>query len=253
MPSDEITFFRGAEPMHGCSVADVIRHIRADPGGAYFKQVNQVKTRIDPRFAHCQFICHRVNDREALSHIDPLFGVEVDVRDHIKNNDLVLVHDPFQPGESFSSWLTDFHHATLILNIKSERTELRCVDMMRRHHITNYFFLDSSVPMIVTLDRLFRQQPVPVATRFSEIEPIESVRALRSMTQWVWMDCFTRTPIETREQVDDLCRLERKTCWVSPELHGRWEDISSHRAHLLQLDFVPDAICCKHDAIALWL
>ena len=81
MPSDEITFFRGAEPMHGCSVADVIRHIRADPGGAYFKQVvGETKTRIDPRFAHCQFICHRVNDRETLSHIDPLFGVEIDVR-----------------------------------------------------------------------------------------------------------------------------------------------------------------------------
>ena len=68
-------------------------------------------------------IAHRVNTSQQLSCIPALYGVEVDVRDF--GTRLVVAHNPFEGGEDFEAYLQKYHHGTLIINVKSERIELR--------------------------------------------------------------------------------------------------------------------------------
>lgn len=71
-----------------------------------------------------EFIVHRINTVAALREIDRKYGVEVDLRDDLEGN-IYLSHDPFVPGENFEEYLKEYHHGTLILNVKSERIELK--------------------------------------------------------------------------------------------------------------------------------
>lgn len=119
------------------------------------------------------FISHRVNTLAALRETDVELGAEIDLRDH--GDRIILQHDPFSDGEDFEPWLAEYRHRTLILNVKSERVELRVKPLLEKYGITDYFFLDSTVPMIF---KLSNEGDPNSAARFSEIEPLESVLAL---------------------------------------------------------------------------
>ena len=93
-----------------------------------------------------EYIAHRINTINELMNISPEHGVEIDLRDF--GDRLILQHDPFKDGEDFEQFLNKYEHGTLILNIKSEGIEFKVKMLLKKYNIKNYFFLDSSFPMI---------------------------------------------------------------------------------------------------------
>jgi hypothetical protein len=186
-----------------------------------------------------QYIAHRVNTIAALKQTPTNYGVELDLRDH--GDRLVLQHDPFlgEQGEDFETYLQHYRHGLMILNIKSERIERRVLELVQRYDVPNYFFLDSSFPMIHTLAAAGERR---IAVRFSEYEPLESALALAGRIDWVWVDCFSRLPLTAQSFA--ALKEHFKLCIVSPELHGRSVDtIADFAAQTAEFDV--DAICTK--------
>ncbi|GAA3957797.1 hypothetical protein [Allohahella marinimesophila] len=186
-----------------------------------------------------EFIAHRINQRAELANVSKNFGVELDLRDCEKM--LHLSHDPFTIGESFDEYARAYDHGTMILNIKSERIELRAIELIKRHKIQKYFFLDSSFPMLKLLSDLGENN---LAVRFSEYEGMDTLRAMRGRARWVWVDCFSRLPL-TDIIYQELKDLNYNICIVSPELQGQDEKLEDYAAYMRQEKIVPDAICSK--------
>ncbi len=193
-----------------------------------------------------EFIAHRVNTIEELSNLPSEYGVELDVRD--SGNDLIIVHNPFEEGEYFEEYLKHYHHGTMIINVKSERIEHRIIELLEKYDIKDYFFLDSSIPMIYLLSNLGNKNS---AVRFSEIEPIELALAMNGRVSWVWVDCFTKLPIN-KENYSILKKAGYKLCLVSPELQGQQEKISEYKQYLDKNSIIFDAICTKSYNIPIW-
>ena len=189
-------------------------------------------------------IAHRVNSLEALGQTPTDYGVELDLRD--RGDRLVLQHDPFLDGEDFATYLREYGHGLMILNIKSERIEHRVLELVRgAGTVPDYFLLDCSYPM---LRCLIRQGEKRVAVRFSEYEPIEMALAHEGKADWVWVDCFTRLPLTDRTY--SQLRTAFRICLVSPELQGHpLEWINRFADHLR--DWPIEAICTKRPD--LWM
>lgn len=192
------------------------------------------------------FVAHRINTVEELKKIPQHFGVEIDLRD--KNERIILQHDPFKDGEDFEMYLKNYDHALLILNIKSERIEFKVLELLQKYNIKNYFFLDSSFPMIYTLSQLGEKN---IAVRFSEFEGLDTILKVKDRVRWVWIDCFSRLPID-RLSFSKLKLAGLKICLVSPELQGRDSDIEIYASGLKKEGFVFDAICTKQYNILRW-
>ena len=198
------------------------------------------------------FIQHRVNAAAGLRALPTAYGAEIDVRYHC--DDLVLEHDPLhhheRHPERLDEWLTGWHHdGPLILNVKTEGIEQICIELVHRHGVRNWFFLDLSPPYLVKYS-LFAERgeiagfaPQNLAVRFSQYEPIEGVMAFTGRVGWVWVDCFSRLPLDARTS-----RLLRqagfKLCIVSPELQHHPLDRIKEFADQLS-DITVDAICTK--------
>ena len=192
------------------------------------------------------FIAHRINTVEELKVLPTEYGVELDLRD--SGNNLILQHDPFKGGESFNDYLKHYQHGTMILNIKSERIEHRVLDLLKEHNITDYFFLDSSFPMIYLLSNEGERQS---AIRYSEFEGLDTILNMSKKVDWVWVDCFSKLPINK----DSYLRLKKagyKLCLVSPELQGRNEDIEDYHNFITRNEIIFDAICTKHYNVERW-
>ena len=192
------------------------------------------------------FIAHRVNTLEELNKLPCKYGVELDVRD--SGNNLIIAHNPFEAGENFETYLKHYHHGTIIVNVKSERIELRILTLLEKYHINDYFFLDSSVPMINLLSNLGNTN---LAVRFSEIEPVELALAMKGRAKWVWVDCFSQLPINSHNY-KMLKDAGYKLCLVSPELQGQQEKIDEYKKYLQENHIIFDAICTKSANIKLW-
>ena len=193
-----------------------------------------------------EYIAHRINTVKELKQVPPEFGVEVDLRDHGRR--LVLQHDPFKGGEDFSAYLKHYRHGTLILNIKSERIEYRVLELVKKYKIKKYFFLDNSFPMI---NALIKTKEKNIAVRFSEFESIDTVLALKGKVNWVWVDCFSKLPIN-RNNYNNLKKAGFKLCLVSPELQAREKGIGTYKKFLLKQRITFDAICTKLYNIPQW-
>jgi hypothetical protein len=187
-----------------------------------------------------QIIRHRVNSVAELVQVPSSQGVEIDLRD--QGNRLVLAHDPFSTGEYFEEFLRHYKHGTLILNIKSERIEWRVLEEIKKAStVKDYFFLDSSFPMIRALTQ---QGERCIAMRYSEHEPVEAIINMSSFIRWVWIDCFTKMPLNEKDfRLLKLAGL--KLCAVSPELQHRGrETIERYKRELAP--FPVDAVCTKY-------
>jgi hypothetical protein len=193
-----------------------------------------------------EFIAHRINTLEQLRNLPPEYGVELDLRD--SGDRIFLQHDPFSDGEDFEPYLAEYHHGTMILNIKSERIEHRVLELIHKYQISKYFFLDSSFPMIFLLSS---QGENKVALRYSELEGLDTILTMKGKVEWVWVDCFTKLPID-RHSFKTLKEAGFKLCLVSPELQGRPEDIEEYKQYLAEEGVLFDAICTKHHNIGRW-
>jgi len=193
------------------------------------------------------FIAHRMNNRASLSNINHEYGVEIDLRDHLDGS-IYLEHDPFKRGCDFEEYCKNYHNGTMILNIKSERIEYRVLEICARNKIRDYFFLDSSFPMIHSLAKENNQN---IALRYSEYEGLDTIRNMAGKVQWIWVDCFTKLPLN-HEVHAELMALGYKICIVSPELQAQPEKIVEYAEQLNREKIKPDAICTKLANIERW-
>ena len=90
-----------------------------------------------------------------------------------------------------------------------------------------------------------------IAVRFSEFEKEDTVLAMKDRVKWVWVDCFTKIPLDfvTYTKFKDA---GFKLCFVSPELQGREQDILPYKAYFEKNNIRFDAICTKYRNIELW-
>lgn len=193
-----------------------------------------------------EFIAHRINTVKELNEVPKSFGVELDLRD--SGDRLILQHDPFSSGEDFEEYLSCYQHGTMILNIKSERIESKVLELLTKYSIKEYFFLDSSFPMI---NLLSQQGETKSALRFSEFEGLDTIFNMKGRCDWIWVDCFTRLPI-TKKIEEELKSMGFKLCLVSPELQGREKDILEYKSYLESENIMFDAICTKKHNVDLW-
>ena len=188
-----------------------------------------------------EIIAHRRNTLEELRATDTRHGVEVDIRS--QGDRMVIHHDPFAAGNDFEEWIAQYRHGTLILNVKEEGLERRLIDLMQARGITEYFFLDQSFPFLVKWSRAGEHR---AAVRVSEFETIETALTLAGRVDWVWVDCFTRFPLD-RESAATLKAAGFKLCIVSPELQQRdaQTEIPAMRALMSEYGIKPEAVCTK--------
>jgi hypothetical protein len=194
-----------------------------------------------------EFIAHRINDIDTLKNLDLSYGVEIDLRDNFDGS-IYLSHDPFKHGTDFEDYLKNYKHQTIILNIKSERIELKILNLINKCKIKKYFFLDSSFPMIKLLSDLGNTN---IALRFSEFEGLDTIYNMRGKASWVWVDCFSCLPLD-KNTYEKLKTWGYKICIVSPELQSQEEKIELYAKQLNSCEIVPDAICCKQKNINKW-
>ena len=193
-----------------------------------------------------EYISHRINTISELIETPIEFGVEIDLRDF--NNRLILQHDPFIDGEDFEEYLKYYNHGTMILNIKSERIEHRVLETIKKFNVKEYFFLDSSFPMIYQLSN---ENQKNIALRFSEFESIETILNMSGKVDWVWVDCFTKLPM-TQEIYQILKKEGFKICLVSPELQGQKDKINTYKNYLSDVGIKFDAVCSKRENFNIW-
>jgi len=184
------------------------------------------------------FIVHRVNLTSELSKIPKEFGVEIDVRPY--ENKLILSHDPYLNGDSLESFLEHFSHGTIIVNIKSFHIEQDIIMLFNRYNISDYFFLDLSIPNI---HGLIQNNFSKFAIRTSIYEPLKNIEMFQGKAQWIWVDHLDGELL-TKEQLQYIKELGFKICLVSPCLLGK--EIKSFQSHYasLQEKYI-DKICCK--------
>jgi len=188
-----------------------------------------------------EIIAHRRNTAAELAATPPNLGVEIDIR--TRNGDLILHHDPFAGGELLEQWLERFRHGTLILNVKEEGLEDRLIELMGERGVERFFFLDQSFPFLVrTADKGERR----CAVRVSEYESVETALSLAGRIEWVWVDCFTRFPLDG-SSASRLADAGFRLCLVSPELQGQSadSDIPALRRLLEAEGIKADAVCTK--------
>lgn len=193
-----------------------------------------------------EYIAHRINTIDELLKVPKNYGVEIDIRDFGKK--LILNHDPFEDGDTLEDYLEHYDHGTLILNIKSERIEHKVLEILNKYKIKKYFFLDSSFPMIYLLTK---DNEKNVALRFSEYEGIDTILAMSDKVNWIWVDCFTRLPINT-VNYKTLKQHGFKLCLVSPELQGQEEKLEVYKEFLKNEGIIFDAICSKIYNMPKW-
>lgn len=188
-----------------------------------------------------KIIRHRRNSLAELRDTPHHHGIEVDIRS--QGSRLVIHHDPFVEGASFDDWIAEYQHGTLILNVKEEGLEARLIELMKKHGIDDYFFLDQSFPFLVKWARLGERR---CAVRVSEFESIETALMLAGRVDWVWVDCFTHFSLSAQ----DAHRLRSagfRLCLVSPELQGRDAEVEipALAALLRERGIEADAVCTK--------
>jgi hypothetical protein len=203
-----------------------------------------------------QIIAHRINTIAQLKEVPKNYGIELDVR--YLGNELALHHDAFLQDQmqNFPDFMKHYHcTGPMILNVKSEGIEERCIALMKQFQITNWFFLDLSMPFFVKYSKIAFSGAIPgfspenLAVRFSEEEPIEYALNFAGKAGWVWVDCFARMPLDD-ESYQKLKRAGFKICLVSPELQKHDQSrIAEFKNQLAGKEI--DAVCTKYPD--LWL
>ncbi len=190
---------------------------------------------------------HRVNTVKELLSTDRSFGVEVDLRAGPEGR-IILAHDPFVDGEDFSEYLKSFSHNGIILNIKCDGIERSVIEILEKHKITDYLFLDTSLPTFYDISSKGNNR---FFVRYSSIEPLELAVTNSQLASWVWVDCFEDL-ILTKQNVSIIKKHGLKICLVSPELHGREDSVKDFIEKLQANNLKIDAVCTKSKFISSW-
>jgi len=193
-----------------------------------------------------QIIAHRRNSIAELKSTPEEYGIEMDLRSYGKR--LIVHHEPFTDAEDFEEWITHYNHKTLILNVKEEGIEYRVKQIVEERGIEDYFFLDLSFPYLIKMINTGEKR---VAVRFSEYESIDMVLSLAGKAKWVWIDCFTKIPINSN--IYNMLKSKNfRLCLVSPDLQNRVDEIEAYRKYIASEHIELDAVCVKLGNVNLW-
>ena len=193
-----------------------------------------------------EIIIHRINKIKELKTINPLFGVEIDLRTY--GNDLILSHDPFNRGDKLEDYLSEYRHGTLILNIKESGIENNVLSLIQKYdNVKNYFLLDVELPYIFSISKNNFKN---IAIRFSEFESIDTVLKFKGLVDWVWIDTFTKLPLN-QNSINVL--KDFKTCLVCPDRWNRSEDIVSYKTKIQKINFPLNAVMTSRDTVKKWV
>ena len=242
---------KNVDKYYELSISEIINLIKNNKEHDFYKCIENKKIQINNNIVlKTEFICHRINTIDELKNIDNQFGVEIDLRDDHTSGKLILAHDPFLNGDYFEDYLKEYNNNTIILNIKSERIEIECLKLLEKYNIHNYFFLDSSFPMIYLLNKNYKNNNI--SCRFSEYEIINNFIENKNMFSTVWVDCFTKFPLN-KEKYELIKRENKNICVVSPELQKQPEKIVEYRNLIIRENIIPDMICTKEYNIINWI
>ena len=193
-----------------------------------------------------EIIIHRINKIKVLKTINPLFGVEIDIRTY--GDDIILSHDPFKSGDKFEDYLNEYKHGTLILNIKESGIENNVMSLIQKYdNVKNYFLLDVEFPYFFSVSKNNFKN---IAIRFSEFESIDTVLRFKGLVDWVWIDTFTKLPLN-QNSINVL--KEFKTCLVCPGRWNRLEDIVSYRTKIQKINFQLNAVMTSINTVKKWV
>ena len=161
------------------------------------------------------FFRHRVNTIDALETVPEGVGIEFDLR---SDGDRVIVtHDPFTDGPTIEEFFAKIGARPCIFNVKCEGIEERVIREAEKRNISEFFFLDLSIPAAV---KLWKKGETRLAVRYSEYEPWEGVLAWKGRAQWVWVDCFHAWPAD--ETAWARIKESFRVCLVSPRAPRPW-------------------------------
>ena len=189
------------------------------------------------------FVKHRLNEIQDLRSLNQNYGVEIDLR--IVDDRIMLSHDAFEKGIFFEEWMFYYRHKLLILNVKEDGLEAEIEKLLKQHGILKYFFLDQPFPT----QKKCLENGLPVAFRFSELEPMPNHSVLQF--SWLWVDNFTGNWEYILNELEKVQNQDFQICLVSPELQGR--KIEKELIEILKLikkfEIRIDAICTKFPEI----
>ena len=192
-----------------------------------------------------EIILHRINKVSLLKKIDRKYGMEIDVRS--KNNQFILNHEPYEKGDNFIDYLDNYYHKTLVINLKESGIEKDILGIMKRYkHIKSYFLLDIEFPFIyyASINKIKN-----IALRFSEKEPIENSKIFINKFKWIWIDTFTKLPINKK----NIITLNKfKKCLVCPSRYNRDYDIKKYKNILKKNNFHLDAVMTEKKYSEEW-
>ena len=192
-----------------------------------------------------RIVIHRVNTVAQLQGIPTEYGAEIDIR--ADGSRLILNHEPVPKGELLLDFLAAYRHGLLVLNIKEAGIEDEVLRMVRARGVPEHFLLDVEFPYI---HRAARRGERAFALRYSEEESIETVLHYVGRADWVWIDTFTRLPLDPAT-VTALKPF--RTCIVCPERWGRPHDIHAYRREMARLRFEVDAVMTALSCVRLWM
>jgi hypothetical protein len=176
-----------------------------------------------------EILKHRVN---RISDIDLEYGAEIDVRDH--NGTIVLSHDyPDNNSENLVDFLKYFpKNRLLAINVKSCGIEMNVNNILKQNH-NNYFLFDFSLPYLLKSIHV----NIPCALRLSEYE-----KELLEGPKWIWIDSFHSIWYDDK-YIKLIKNKGYQTVLVSPELHGRSNQLDYEKIKFLISKNLVDAIC----------
>jgi len=192
-----------------------------------------------------QIIIHRVNSIELLKSIDYKYGCEIDIRTN--GSSLILNHDPFTTGESLIDFLDEYHHGTLVLNIKETGIEKTVLKEIQKRKISSYFLLDVEIPFVI---KATMENEKNIAVRFSEFEPIENATFFSGKLNWIWIDSVTKVPIN-KENFKIINQYN--ICVVCPSLWNRVNEINDVKQNLDSYNFDNIKVITKMDHVNKWI
>ncbi len=193
-----------------------------------------------------EIIIHRINKIRELKTVDTNFGIEIDIRTY--GSDLILNHEPFKNGDKLEDYLNEYKHGTLIFNIKESGIEDIVLSLIKNYNnVKDYFLLDVEFPYIFSTSKNNLRN---IAVRFSEIESINTIMKLKDLIDWVWIDTFTKLPLN-QNSINILKGF--KTCLVCPERWNRPEDIVQYKKKLKKINFQLNAVMTSRHSVKNWV
>ena len=189
-------------------------------------------------------IIHRINKIKDLQRIPKKYGVEIDVRSF--NRKLVLSHDPQRNGDDFKKYIKNYNHSLLVANIKEAGIENQVIKEIKKAKIKNYFLLDVEFPYLYKAKKRGIKN---IAVRFSEEEPIETVKSFINKVKYVWIDTFTKLPINKKN-----CLILNKfhKSLVSPDRWNRAKDIKKYTKFIKKNKIKIDSVMTSKKYAKAW-